>query len=65
MTVYATLSDLRDAYHSGDLDAQADVLTIDNDSTTVYSADGEVFEMHPADLLRQALDLLGIPHEPA
>lgn len=40
---------------------------IDNDDASMYDGDDEdgeiVFEMHPADLLEQALDLLGIPHE--
>lgn len=40
---------------------------IDNDQVTGY-ADGEegekVFDMHPADLMEQLLDRVGIPHEP-
>jgi hypothetical protein len=42
-------------------------LMIDNDDTHVYDPEEEdgppIFEMHPAELLEQALDLLGIPHE--
>lgn len=38
-------------------------LMLDNDSTSVYQGDDEVFEMHPEDLLQQALTMLGIPWE--
>ena len=48
----------------------APTLFLDNDAITVYAHDGEgrtiypaVFESEPYTLLRQALDLLGIPHE--
>jgi len=43
---------------------------LDNDSASVYVQTGSdmenyegVFEMHPDDVMEQALDLLGIPHE--
>ena len=59
---YDTVGQLREAYQRGEI---SDPLMIDNDSTFVYqeSGDSDVFEMHPHDLLEQALDLLGIPHE--
>jgi hypothetical protein len=46
-------------------------LMLDNDTTDAYDDDlvndGEdsekVFEMHPDQVLEEALDLLGIPHE--
>lgn len=63
---YDTLGQLRGAIELGHL--KGAVLMIDNDVTSMYVGDedsaGEcVFEMHPADLLEQALNLLGIPHE--
>lgn len=64
--MYATLADLLDAVNHGG--PRPDTLTavIDNDTITIHTADGEdVFEAHPADLMQQALDALGIPHEPA
>ena len=40
-------------------------LVLDNDDT-MAEQDGEpVFRMHPYEVLREALDLLGIPHEEA
>jgi hypothetical protein len=60
MAIYATLAELRDAYAKG---AATGPLMLDNDSTTVYEDAGKVFDMHPDDVLEQALDLLGIPHE--
>lgn len=59
------LAALRDMYESGALGRDSPVL-LDNDQASVYDyyqADMCVFEMHPADLLRQALTLLGIPWE--
>ena len=62
----STLAQLVDGYNSGAYTAPA---MIDNDCVTVYqeSAPGaddaeKVFEMHPEDMLEQALALLGIPH---
>jgi len=67
MTSYETLRDLQAAYKSG---AITDPLMLDNDSASVYVQTGSdmenyegVFEMHPDDVMEQALDLLGIPHE--
>jgi len=62
---YDTLKQLRDAIAAGEVTNP--VLMIDNDSTSVFDGDDEdaecVFDMHPDDLLEQALDQLGIPHE--
>lgn len=58
------LSDLQAAYADGQIPADAR-LVIDNDSTSVWVDDEPVFEMHPAELLEEALALLGIPNEPA
>jgi len=55
-----TLDELRQAYASGTL---TEPLMLDNGQTCVYSDDEKVFEMHPDDLLEQALKLLGIPCE--
>ena len=62
---YDTLGQLRGAIELGHV--KDVVLWIDNDHTYAMAGDGddaeEIFEMHPADLIEQALDLLGIPHE--
>jgi hypothetical protein len=62
---YKDLGELRDAYARGDV---TEPLMIDNDMTSVMNPDEndpewQLFEMHPAELAEQALDLLGIPHE--
>lgn len=64
-----TLRELAEAYKSGKI-AKDDPLWLDNDTAFVYRSDanGEstgpaVFRQHPAVLLDEALDLLGIPHE--
>jgi len=56
---YRTLGELREALAAGTVKGP---LLIDNDAAYTLAGDGD-FEMHPADLLVQALDLLGIPHE--
>jgi hypothetical protein len=58
---YDTLRQLHDAIQAGEVKDAA--IGIDNDVTAMYAGGKKVFEMHPADLLEQALDLLGIPHE--
>jgi len=58
---YDTLRQLRDAIQTSEITDAA--IGIDNDVTAVYVEGKKVFEMHPDDLLEQALDLLGIPHE--
>ena len=70
---YQTLQELRKAYKSGELDKKNSPLVIDNDSVTVYEDDdgdeeGDsvcVYRSHPATLLEDALNLLGIPWENA
>ena len=63
---YDTLRQLKDAYDGGQLGRDVPLM-LDNDSADVYdeASNEDVFEMHPYDLLRQALDLLGIPHDQA
>lgn len=69
MAKYRNLADLVEARRDGQL--PGGVLYLDNDDThmTGPSADGnpyhrdEWFSMHPAELLEQALTLLGIPWE--
>lgn len=58
----ATLAELVAAYRKGEVTAP---LMIDNDNMAVYdeATDTDVFEMDPHDVMEQALDLLGIPHE--
>jgi hypothetical protein len=63
---YDTLKQLQDAFTTGALTADEDgpvTLMLDNDDTFVYVDSEKVFEMHPDDVLDQALSLLGIPHE--
>lgn len=66
---YKTLAELVDAYKTGRI-ARHDPLWLDNDRASVYvsDADGEatgppVFTMHPGQILEEALNLLGVPHE--
>jgi hypothetical protein len=59
-----TLADLLAAYTDGTLSRDSDVLRLDNDDVSLYDAtDRKVFESHPHTLLREALDLLGVPWE--
>jgi hypothetical protein len=57
---YPALPALRDAYASGELTAP---LMLDNDQTTVCDGGEKVFESHPGQVLEDALNMLGIPHE--
>jgi len=74
---YKTLKALIAAYKAGEIkngDGSVPYLMIDNDTTDAYvdmfydeNGDVEdsvsVFDMHTADLLEEALELLGIPTE--
>lgn len=71
---YKTLKDLKVALDSGELKLKAprDRLVIDNDVCFLYLHSEEdeddatcVFRLHPADLLEQALELMGIPWDNA
>jgi hypothetical protein len=57
---YDTLKQLHDAVKAGKVTG---TLMLDNDSTGMYADGKKIFEMHSADLLEQALDILGIAHE--
>lgn len=57
---YKTLAELQQAYKTGEITAP---LMLDNDSTDVYDNEEDVFEMHPEQVLEEALALLGIPSE--
>lgn len=59
---YKTLKALKAAYDSGKI---SEPMMIDNDNTSVWQeGNGQVFAGgSPEDLLREALDLLGIPNE--
>jgi hypothetical protein len=67
---YDTLAQLRDGYDRGEI-PRSSALILDGDNTYVYVSDSDsdyddinsVFQLHPSDLLMQALDLLGIPYE--
>jgi hypothetical protein len=61
---YTTLKELKDAKDSGELKLANNKIVIDNDQVFLYVDDIKVFDMHPADLLEQALDYLELPHEP-
>lgn len=65
--MYETLAELQHAVTRARACGQEPpVLTVDNDDSYAYDqAEQLVFRMHPADLLEQALDLLGIPHQDA
>jgi hypothetical protein len=63
---YPTLKDLKAAFDDGTLDELTSHLTLDNDDTSVYTSSGvQVFGMHPAQVLEEALDLLEIPYDNA
>ena len=62
MAYYPTLKSLQEARQAGKVPAAATIV-LDDDDTFVYVGTGNVFSMHPAQLLEEALDLLGIPHE--
>lgn len=61
-----TLAELVEAIKRGDAPT---TLTLDNDQVTAYDPEDEhgmpVFYMHPSELLKQALTLLGVPWEQA
>jgi hypothetical protein len=62
---YKTLKSLQAAYKSGEL-SRKHKLMLDNDDTFVWGPgdEGRCFDGgNPEDLLREALTLLGIPHE--
>jgi len=67
---YETLAELKAAIDAGIVSVDC-VITIDNDSTSMYPEDDDGFSEkifdggNPEDLLAEALDLLGIRHEPA
>lgn len=60
---FTTLAEVKAAYGRGELKYP---MVIDNDFTSIYNDDECVYEGEgPMLLLGEALDLLGIPHEPA
>jgi hypothetical protein len=71
METYHSLADLQAAFQDGRLDPVRDKLTLDNDhsylcSDSEDSDDSEAYPYEgegPEELLREALDLLGIPWE--
>lgn len=59
-----TLTELVQAHRGGTLRSGELVLVLDNDSCSAWDGDGQqAFEMHPDELLRAALDQLGIAWE--
>lgn len=69
--IYQTLAELKaECDRARDFGRPLPVLVLDNDTISAYQDDDndsaeELFEMHTALVLEQALDLLGIPHEHA
>lgn len=62
---YQALAELKRAVDCGEA---AGTMTLDNDEAFFYAGGDDgvcLFRIHPYGLLRQALDLLGIPHEEA
>ena len=57
---HANLGELQQAYVKGEVTAP---LMLDNDWAGVYQDDEKVYDSDPEQLLEDALDLLGIPHE--
>lgn len=63
MPKYLNLADLKAAYDRGELTAD-NPLTLDNDSSYAYADNLQMYlGGGPADLIGEALDLLGIPWE--
>jgi hypothetical protein len=62
MMRFNTLREVADAYKSGEL-TDEDILRLDNDRTGLYTGAGKVFDMHPSELLEEALDLLGVRYD--
>ena len=69
---YSTLEELIEGYVSGELTPQTAVVELDKNEVTVtwHAGDDEdweraetVYEGYQTDMLTEALDLLGIPHE--
>lgn len=72
MVRYETLAELKAAYDSGELSKLKYKVWLDNDDASILAEDDittdgdtdtHIFEVHPEDLLEQALDLLGVPWE--
>lgn len=62
MNHYSSLHELQQAYASGALSATAHRLILDNDHSYLYVGEEPVYRgPGPEVLLREALDLLGIP----
>ena len=63
-----TLAELRTAFETGELTRGSCCLILDNDQVYAYADDAgeqQIFSEHPYDVLREALDLLGIPWDNA
>jgi hypothetical protein len=65
---YETLNDLVAAIKSGELqpiETDGEFMTLDNDQVTFYIGDEKIFDSDPETILREALDMLGVPWEEA
>jgi hypothetical protein len=59
---YMTVAELKNACDEArTAGREVPELTLDNDDAPAHEGDECVFRMHPGEVLRQALDLLGIP----
>lgn len=61
---YQSLRGLQAAYESGELPGSLP-LVIDSDAVIASHGEEQVFDLDPAEVLQQALDLLGIPWDRA
>lgn len=65
---YKNLKELAEVYKSGALDPEESPLRLDNDCAFIYRGGECVWRSDAppeSDLLEEALDMLGIPHENA
>lgn len=62
--LYKSVAELAAAYRSSKLGNSTPAI-IDNDLVSVWDNGEIVFEMHPSEMLPDALQVLGIPCEPA
>lgn len=64
---YKSLKELKEAFDSDELDREAFLITLDNDSCTMYMGDTCFFRCDGGGdvLVEEALDLLGIPWQNA
>ena len=65
--IIMNLKEVVEAYKKGELNKETDILILDNDGSSLYKEDGSdepecVYGEHPEKILREALEILGIPY---